>query len=1478
MSTSAWTPVSEDEAPKTAVGSAWTPVDEPSTSQPEKQKPNPLASLDAMGFKDATTAIVRSEMLKQPPSWAYQHREELDKYTDGADLATDMKVGAKNSIFGIAHTGKLPPSLQSPDTLDKFVSGLTTMALDLPFYIMGGTMGGAAGGAVGTAVGGPLGTAPGAALGGSMGAFALPDAIREDYIQSIRKGEITSFSDLMGRVADVGYASLKGATTGAAVEASGGTLPIVAKSKLPAAAISKMQQIAAMTILPKALESVDNGKFMPPSAEDFGINAAMFAAMHYTIGSFGKAWEAAAKVHQGMMDGYAKSGVDIKEVVAEASRRAQADPTEDAVDRFHEIIHEMEPEKPEEESAKPTKPKPTEKPVVPETPPPSLRPAIRNGEEVTVGEAGGRHDDIGAEEGPDSERGFVGPDEKFRTRDESKAWLRQNEPETHKEWEKVAGDPEAEFHSEDYNEAHRNATTGIKNAAVDVQRAERGLPPLESPDSVSRESVWAQAKEDVESGKIDPQKIAESVNRNPRGLSDAETDAMNYENARLSKDHKSTMDAIEQARANDDPVAEQTARERLKDIEDKQDAVEQAVRKSGTEWGRTGRARQDMIREDYSLSNMLQRARVASPTGEVSPAIRERLETLSDQLEVANKKLAEYQEKQANTEAQLTADKIKEETERISRKGARKQARVELKTEFDGLVKNLDKILRERVSANPMFDPEALGILGKMARNRVEAGLSHIGDIVDDIHAQLTAIGHEVTKRDIRDAISGYGKTIEMSKDAVDVTLREARRQGKLISSLEDARAAQVPLRSGLQRDAASDRVRELERQVKQAMRESGIDSKSSMSPERQWKTSLEAVKTRLRNQLSDMAQRLKTGEKPDPKKGIEYDEEAKLLKEHADSMRKLLQDIEGKPKMSPEQKIKMAMASTEKSIEEYERRIKENDLTPAQKQAGALETPELKALRERRDALKETFRLMKEASTPKKSPEEIALARYKTLIQNRIADMEKRLESGDFTKEPPKPTALDPAAQELKTKAAKLRNQMNQEIMKQKQEANTPIEKGVTFLQKWRRAGILSGWHTLGKLTNAAMLRMGSTFVEEVQGGILSHMPYVKDISDRAAFEGGGLNPTAEVAAISQFFQKATAEDIWSELKEGRTSLDQLYDPKTHMPPTMLDFIGHLHGALKVLPVRAEFFRRFEKGMEFARRNNLDINDPRVQSAVGAQAYEHSLRAKLMQENVVTSAYQVMLSYLHNRGASGQALEAVSRFVLPIVKVPTNFVAETMQYTPANLLWQTYQIFKILGDENRMGKSAFDNLSMHDMDNVMRGLKKGTVGLALLSLGGAFRHNITGYSIAEKDKKHGVKAGTMKIGGVEIPTWLNDAPPLMALQLGATVGHVWDHYSMKGMSGGLVAGALQSGVEMGKRVPFLETPARIAGETRTPEQSMVGAGELAGSMVVPLLVNQIAQATDPKKGRKAKTFTDAVKMQIPGARETVRHFSKVRR
>ncbi len=97
-------------------------------------------------------------------------------------------------------------------------------------------------------------------------------------------------------------------------------------------------------------------------------------------------------------------------------------------------------------------------------------------------------------------------------------------------------------------------------------------------------------------------------------------------------------------------------------------------------------------------SRLLQREGVASPTGEVPPGTRERLETLSRQLEEANKKFEEYQEKQAWKEAQRAVDRIKEEVAREERKSGRKQTQAELDAEFDGLVKDLDKLLVRRKS------------------------------------------------------------------------------------------------------------------------------------------------------------------------------------------------------------------------------------------------------------------------------------------------------------------------------------------------------------------------------------------------------------------------------------------------------------------------------------------------------------------------------------------------------------------------------------------------------------------------------------------------------------------------------------------------------------------------------------------------------------------------------------------------------------
>jgi len=348
----------------------------------------------------------------------------------------------------------------------------------------------------------------------------------------------------------------------------------------------------------------------------------------------------------------------------------------------------------------------------------------------------------------------------------------------------------------------------------------------------------------------------------------------------------------------------------------------------------------------------------------------------------------------------------------------------------------------------------------------------------------------------------------------------------------------------------------------------------------------------------------------------------------------------------------------------------------------------------------------------------------------------------------------------------------------------------------------------------------------------------------------------------------------MWEELKTGQDSLDLLFGGKAKLPPEVLGLVGQLHGALKVPEKRAEFFRRLDIGMEYAKANHLDVGDPRVQAAViskiQSRAYDESLRAILMQDNVLTDAYTVALSYLHNQGIAGKTIEAGARIVFPMVKIATNLPAETIAYNPLNLAYQTARTVRLLADKDRMGKSAFDNLSMHDMDNIMRGFKKGSVGLVLFAIGFGLRKNITGYYTTPEEKKLGIKRGVMRIGNVEIPAYLNDSPPMMAIQFAATIGHVWDHYNMKGMSGGLIAGSIQATEELAKRVPFYGQVARMADAQRTPEQSMVGAGEFAGSLMIPRLVSEIAQATDDDKKRMAKTATEAIKMQIPGLRQTV--------
>lgn len=572
--------------------------------------------------------------------------------------------------------------------------------------------------------------------------------------------------------------------------------------------------------------------------------------------------------------------------------------------------------------------------------------------------------------------------------------------------------------------------TSIKNAIVDLEREARGKDEIETPIGERPENWKEIVKEKVDSGEMNPHDMARKIKNlvdigeKVPTLSDEWNIALEYDKKKMQNQYDAIEEAIDKGKSENRDVSEL---ERLRDkLEIDIETNEYATKAIGTEQSHALSSRKEIMAEDYSFAAMLQRAKEDGV--KITPEVRDELKIVSKKIKKAQKAVDDLEEGKGKEALDNSIKIIKNEEALKQRKEKRTAKKEELDAEFDELVKEFSKQIGGQLSMG--VDPTAVKFMVGMARNRIQKGIVTAEGIVDEIYTALKNAGLEYSKREIRDTISGYGITKEMSKEDVAVKLREAKAQMRLISALEDAQKAEIPLRTGLQRDKPSDRVRELQREVKQAMRESGIDSTKGKSPEEQWKTSLDAVKTRLKNQITDLEKQLKTFEpSPSKEKGIKYDEEALALKDVRDALKGVVEWIEGKKEMSPEQRLRQATAAVEKSIKEYERRIAEKDLEPKKKESKTPETPELKELRAKRDKLKdesdELKKKAKEVDYPNVKKSEAQLK----ALEKSIAELERRIKEKDFKPAESKsfPTLELPEVAKLREVQEKLRDTLKE-------------------------------------------------------------------------------------------------------------------------------------------------------------------------------------------------------------------------------------------------------------------------------------------------------------------------------------------------------------------------------------------------------------------------------------------------------------------
>ena len=241
-----------------------------------------------------------------------------------------------------------------------------------------------------------------------------------------------------------------------------------------------------------------------------------------------------------------------------------------------------------------------------------------------------------------------------------------------------------------------------------------------------------------------------------------------------------------------------------------------------------------------------------------------------------------------------------------------------------------------------MDSENGINIPVEILYNLIEGGVDNIVDLTTKVKEIIQEDYHNVTDREVRDAITGYGKKINENGNMLRKILGSLKIDGTQLSKLEDLDRGKLPKkkRNGVNyTEQQKKNIREIQRKLKEIPLDDTIDKESY------YKTALESYKTRLEGQIKELTDAIKSNKQIVSKGNkIKLDERAEELKSE----------------------LKLAR-------EEYNQTFKDTDLSNQKRIESVLNRKEnqLKKLSQRLSDLKE-FGKVDEKSTKKVTSTEI--------------------------------------------------------------------------------------------------------------------------------------------------------------------------------------------------------------------------------------------------------------------------------------------------------------------------------------------------------------------------------------------------------------------------------------------------------------------------------------------------------------------------
>ncbi len=1027
--------------------------------------------------------------------------------------------------------------------------------------------------------------------------------------------------------------------------------------------------------------------------------------------------------------------------------------------------------------------------------------------------------------------------------------------------------------------------TGIKNAYVDKARVERGLPPRMEPLRKTNPEAWDAAMAKIDRNPNAGRELVNEIKDNQRALKPEESALLAHESVTRENVFDQAVSDVNFAKTPDE-LAE--AKQRLdlarRDIQEIYDVGQAA----GTESGQSLQARKLMVTQDYSLAKMEATKRAISNDGKPfdmndpkQVKMLEEVKDLHDQLAEVRKKLSETenaqaQEKQLEIYRQLVKESLQSAKESAKRGG-------NLQSTLDAAAaKARERIIARRGRLQVTVDP--LNIAGLVdeaiiGASHISRGITKFSDwsaqMVKDFGERISPYLKDLFKRS-QEYHDAHAKLFE--KASVMDKVRENAAEGKAVNPNHVYELAREQINNGIEgldnvMKNVTDQLQEAhpgitEREVRDAF--SGYGNVKFPSRE------ADLTKLREYRRLGQLASAIEDAQaKEAPKKsGTQRDKPTQAIREKMAELQKAMRE-NGIETHTPEEQLastnQTRATSLKNQIEDLEKEIKTGQRTS--RGVAQPDTPEVTALKQKRDALKSEVSKIREAD-PAYVAEQNAkqLARYKSALSKRTSDLQGKIARGDYTRPTKAQQQLDTEATQAKAKYETIRQKFETGLERDRLAKRPAWQKVLEQIAGTARASALSGYHTLAKLAGYDLAKLVETPITEVTGAGLSKVPGLRGVFAKANLESGST-----IKAIGDFYTGAAIKGMKEAaqvLRTGKTTAGLLYGKPNYVPPKWYDFFGRLHMAEKAPLVTGTQEMYLRRANENAIKQGLDPSNEFTKAAINKAVYDHSQKSILQENNKFADAVNGLQARMEAANPKTKTVDIANSMISTLVKT---FLTKGIVRTPANYFAQTIARTPIglatgLAKAGMANYRGIGNLHPVEANAISALIKTGAVGSAMFALGAIDAtkkekdRTFGGYW--EPGRKRGgddVEWGKIRIAGKQLPHLVTHNPLTESAQMGSTMMRVaMSKFGKKSdqQTQGMLQGGVKAIIGLAGKAP-IASPVMRMGQDRTNI-----AGDLLQGLV-PQLIQNIAEDTDSKI-RAPKTATDAIKAAIPGLRQTV--------